>query len=193
MSPEPEKRIREQEPNSEICANPEIILEKVRVLSEHPKDKAGRAIFRDWLLRDWAKINSFILQFDPEIVSANGQNPTIRSAALGNYNIYRRDPSSESRRSGFLQEEAPLFSGFKGIDRVEITLSHESYKTDSCKKRGGQDVRMEVLFVADSEKRDNLIGLNITVKETDADKRFKGIREYFEVKISPKLEIAKMK
>jgi hypothetical protein len=186
----PEIRMREQEPKSEICADPEILLNKVRELSEHPQDKTGRMMFREWLLKDWKGINEFMLQFPPKRESAN-DGYTIRSANLGNYNIYRN--SNSEFLSGGLQEDAPHFLSFEGIDRTIITLYHQSNKTKECKNKGGKDVWMDIVFVADSEKRDDLIGLSIRVNNDSHSDNFGGVKEYFEVKVSPELEVAKLK
>jgi len=186
----PERRIRERKPNSEICANPEILLEKVRNLSERPEDKQGRKEFREWLLKDWKGINEFMLQFPPKRMETNN-DPIIRSAALGNYSIYR-NPNSDFL-SGYLQEKMPHFLSFEGIDRTKINLYHQSNKTKACKDKGGKDVWMDILFVADNEKRDDLIGFSIRVNNDSHSDNFGGVKEYYEVKVSPELEVAKLK
>jgi hypothetical protein len=183
MSPERET-IRE--PKSEICADPEILLEKVRSLSEHPEDKTGRAAFREWLLKDWRGINELLLQF-PSEPSQQNEHIIIRYIILGDYGIYKN--SNSNVRIGNIVEEAPCFVDLEGVDRAKVTLHHQSNKTDECKKNGGKDVYMDILFLADGENRDNLLALSIKAQS----KSPSGILdEHFEVKISPKLQINKI-
>ena len=77
------------------------------------------------------------------------------------------------------------------LKKIRSLFEHSGDKTDECKKMGGKDVSMEILFVADSEKRNDLIGLSINVKNDGSTKNSGTEREYYEVKVSPELRIKK--
>jgi hypothetical protein len=187
----PERNTREQEPKSEICANPEILLDKIRDLYEHPEDEERKATFREWLLEDWEGINEFILQFPSSEEDANEQT-LVRSIDLNNYRI-RRNPCLISVIRSSLHENRPSFPYFKGIDRLRINLLHQSDKTEECKKNGGKDVYMDILFVADGENRNNLLALSIMAMSKKPDQVNYCNHEYFAVRVSPELQIKKFK
>lgn len=149
-----------------------------------------KTALRDWILEEWGKANKFISGFLPKPIRVN-EDKRIRFFNLNDYGICQ-NPGSKFQNI-YIQENVPDISSFEGIDRAKFTLIYQSDKTEECKKSGGEDVSIDILFLADGENRNNLLGLSIKTSSIKSGETNYGGHEHFEVKVSPELRINKIK
>jgi hypothetical protein len=170
---------REVQSDSEIIENPIILVKKVENLLKKSRNKQGKEEFKTWILGEWKEINKALLQL-PDDGKLDNNGYLVKKGGIPRQN--ERDGNHRT-----LVEDATKFKTFVGNNRLGVFMTFQSdpYAKDQC--------YMNISFFADSEKRDNLLGLTIEHQEIYRDGKYllPNPKQIFEVKISPTIKLQK--
>lgn len=158
-------------PTSEILKNPVGIVDKIKTLFEHPKDKQAQEQFSKFLSEEWPKINGLISKIPNDYSDGYG----VRIAR-------HLSPNSFDDGIRTLYEECPRkFFMLKNIEPLFVGLQYESNPSDKKK-----DDHVHIVFAADRQKRDRLLAVSVIVDNYVKPDTVE--KEVYEIKVYPKFE-----